>query len=99
MAGVVRLEDDAGVCWELTNRQIYLRVVRRLIKDPTVCVVLASGGGLFPELVADIERMPLWEKVKNNYTGPGGKRNGGYFLAHQFRTQDDRRMLYIEENC
>jgi hypothetical protein len=39
----------------------------------------------------------LWDKVKDDYKGPDG--TAGRYLAHEFRADADRRMLYVEEHC
>ncbi|MGW4772314.1 hypothetical protein ACWEO2_30285 [Nocardia sp. NPDC004278] len=95
----VLLQDDAGSIWQLHKRRIDLRVVRRLLKDPRATVILGECGGTHPRLLAHSERSGFWSKVKNNYQGPGGDWSTGRFLAHEFRTHDDRRMLFIEEHC
>ncbi|WP_255360319.1 hypothetical protein [Kitasatospora sp. MBT66] len=41
----------------------------------------------------------LWDKVKDDYKEPGGSRTAGRYCAHEFRTDADRHMLYLEEHC
>ncbi|MEU6967259.1 hypothetical protein AB0A71_05860 [Kitasatospora aureofaciens] len=69
------------------------------MKDPTSIIVLGESGGTRPLLVVDGERPMLWGMVKDDYKGPGGDRTAGRYLAHEFRTHADRRMLYLEEHC
>ncbi|MFE0459183.1 hypothetical protein ACFW1A_07955 [Kitasatospora sp. NPDC058965] len=95
----VRLTDDADTTWQLGKKRLDLRAVRRLIKDPAVTVVLGESGGTRPRLAADGERPRLWDGVRTGYRGPGGTASGGRYLAHEFRTDGDRRLLYLEEHC
>ncbi|TWF90403.1 hypothetical protein [Kitasatospora viridis] len=95
----VRLLDDTGTAWLLRKRRIELRVIRRLIKERATTVVLGESGGTRPRPVADDERPVLWERIKDGHPGTGGNRAAGGYLAHEFRTETDRRMLYVEEHC
>lgn len=95
----VKLLDDARVEWLLRKKRVDLRAVRRLLKDHATTVLLGESGGTRPRLVADGERPMLWDKVKDDYKGPGGRRMAGRYLAHEFRADADRRMLYLEEHC
>lgn len=95
----VQLLDDEGTTWRLRKKRIYLRVVRRLINDSAVTIVLGEMGGTHPRLVTDDERSTLWSKVKIDYMGPGGSWSTGRYLAHEFRTDPDRRMLFVEDHC
>ncbi|MBD0692554.1 hypothetical protein [Streptomyces sp. CBMA123] len=95
----VQLLDDAGTAWQLRRKRVDLRAVRRLMKDRASIVVLGENGGTRPRPVADGERPTLWDKVKDDYKGPGGSRTTGRYLAHEFRADADRRMLYLEEHC
>ncbi|MFF0413422.1 hypothetical protein ACFYUY_23665 [Kitasatospora sp. NPDC004745] len=95
----VQLMDDAGTAWQLRKKRVDLRAVSRLMKDDAVTVVLGESGGTRPRLVSDGERPTLWGKVKDDYKGPNGGRMAGRYLAHEFRADADRRMLYLEEHC
>ncbi|MFE3194827.1 hypothetical protein ACFXHA_37885 [Nocardia sp. NPDC059240] len=95
----VELQDDAGITWRLRRRRIDLRVARRLLHDSTAVVILGERGGTHPRLVADAERPRLWSEISGHYLGPGGGTATGRFLAHEFRADPDRRMLYVEEHC
>ncbi|MER7766977.1 hypothetical protein [Kitasatospora sp. NPDC096140] len=95
----VQLTDDTGTAWQLRKKRIDLRAVRRLMKDRAATVVLGESGGTRPRLVADSERPQLWDEVKDGYRGPGGGGTAGRYLAHEFRADSDRRMLYVEEHC
>ncbi|MFI9298876.1 hypothetical protein ACIG0C_05655 [Kitasatospora aureofaciens] len=99
LEGPVLLLDDAGAAWQLRKKRVDLRAVRRLMKDPASVVVLGESGGTRPRLVVDGERPMLWGMVKDDYKGSGGSRTAGRYLAHEFRTHADRRMLYLEEHC
>ncbi|MER7582115.1 hypothetical protein [Kitasatospora sp. NPDC097691] len=95
----VQLIDDTGTAWRLRKKRVDLRAVRRLMKDRAATVVLGESGGTRPRLVADVERPMLWDQVKDGYRGPGGSRTANRYLAHEFRTDADRRLLYVEEHC
>ncbi|MEV7238553.1 hypothetical protein AB0N06_32835 [Streptomyces sp. NPDC051020] len=95
----VQLLDNAGTAWLLRKKRVDLRAARRLLKDHAAAVVLGESGGTRPRLVADGERPMLWDKVKDDYKGPGGSGTAGRYLAHEFRADADLRMLYLEEHC
>lgn len=95
----VRLEDDNGTTWQLHRKRIDVRVVRRLLNDATATVILGERGGTHPRPVGAAERAALWGKIKGDYLGPGGDWATGRFLAHEFRADTGRRMLFIEEHC
>ncbi|WP_433207606.1 hypothetical protein ACQP1G_22320 [Nocardia sp. CA-107356] len=95
----VQLSDDSGTTWLLRKKRIDLRVAHRLIKDSAATIVLGECGGTRPRLVPDSERSTLWDKIKIGYKGPGGDWATGRYLAHEFRTDTDRRMLFIEDHC
>lgn len=95
----VDLLDDEGTTWHLRKKRIDLRVVRRLINNPAATIVLGEMGGIHPRLITDDERPALWNEVKDGYMGPGGHWATGRYLAHEFRTHTDRRMLFVEDHC
>ncbi|GAA1263779.1 hypothetical protein GCM10009665_61630 [Kitasatospora nipponensis] len=95
----VQLLDDAGTTWQLRKKRVDLRAVRRLMKDHAATIVLGESGGTRPRPVVDGERPMLWDKVKDDYKGPGGSGTAGRYLAHEFRADAERRMLYLEEHC
>ncbi|MEV6769248.1 hypothetical protein AB0N05_11560 [Nocardia sp. NPDC051030] len=95
----VSLLDDDGTTWQLQRKRIDLRIVRRLINDSAATIVLGESGGMHPRLVTDDERSTLWDKVKVGYMGPGGDWATGRYLAHEFRAEPDRRMLFVEHHC
>jgi hypothetical protein len=97
--GTLQIVDDDGGTWHLRKKRIQLRVVRRLIKDPSVRVVLGEAGGTLPRAVSEDERAGLWDSVRTDYMGPGGDWATGAYLAHEFRTDADDRMLFVEEHC
>ncbi|MGW4651403.1 hypothetical protein [Kitasatospora sp. NPDC004289] len=99
MKGPVSLVDDQGTRWVLHRKGLDLRVVRRLIRDAAVSVVWGDMGGLVPLQVADAERPEVWERIKREYFGPGGIGSYGRYLAHEFRAEPSRRLLYIENYC
>jgi hypothetical protein len=93
------LLDDQGTSWVLHRKRLDLRVVRRLVKDATTPVVWGDMGGTSPRLTTETERPMLWDRIKDEYKGPGGTSPTGRYLAHEFRAEPGRRMLYVEDNC
>jgi hypothetical protein len=68
----VTLLDEQGTAWVLHSRRVDLRVVRRLVKDATTTVVWADMGGIRPRPTTGTARSALWDRIKNDYRGPGG---------------------------
>jgi hypothetical protein len=95
----VTLLDDQGTTWVLHRRRVDLRIVRRLIKDAATTVVWADMGGIRPRPTTGTERSALWDRIKNDYRGPGGSGSTGRCLAHEFRAESGLRMLYVAEDC
>ncbi|MEU8513526.1 hypothetical protein AB0C76_18330 [Kitasatospora sp. NPDC048722] len=95
----VTLVDDQGTSWVLHRKRLALRAVRRLLKDAAAPVVWGDVGGLRPRPVAEAERSLLWTRIKDEYKGPGGARSVGRYVAHEFRAEPGRRMLFIEDHC
>ncbi|MFK0173980.1 hypothetical protein ACIQU5_34905 [Streptomyces sp. NPDC090306] len=99
LADPVTLLDEQGIAWVLQRRRVDLRIVRRLIKDEATPVVWADMGGIRPRPTAMAERPALWDRIKNDYRGPGGSGSTGRCLAHEFRAELGRRLLYVAEDC
>lgn len=97
--GPVTLLDDEGTRWVLHRKRVDLRIVRRLVKDDATSVIWGDMGGICPRPVPETERPALWGRIKNEYLGPGGACSTGRYLAHEFRAEPRRRMLYIEDHC
>lgn len=95
----VTLLDEQGTTWVLHRRRVDLRIVRRLIKDEAAPVVWGDMGGIRPRPTTEAERPALWDRIKNDYRGPGGSGSTGNCLAHEFRADPRRRMLYVAEDC
>ncbi|XIE77177.1 hypothetical protein AB6O49_00355 [Streptomyces sp. SBR177] len=95
----VTLVDEQGTCWTLHRKRLDLRVVRRLVKDATVTVIWGEMGGIVPRAVDAAERSLLWPRIKDAYKGPGGAGEDGRYLAHEFRADSGRRMVYVEDHC
>jgi hypothetical protein len=95
----VTLVDGQGTAWLLHRRRVDLRIVRRLLKDSTTLVVWADMGGLAPRPMAEADRPALWDRIRNDYGGPGGSGPTGRCVAHEFRAEPGRRMLYVAEDC
>lgn len=95
----VKPRDEQGTCWVLHRKGVDLRIVRRLLKDSATPVVWGSMGGIIPRLTRDGERPGLWDRIKDEYKGPGGTCSTGRYLAHEFRAEPGRRMLYVEDHC
>lgn len=93
------LVDDEGTRWVLHRRRLDIRVVRRLVRDPAAPLVWGDVGGLVPRPVCAGERDGAWERIKGEYAGPGGVGPGGRYLAHEFRADPGRRLLYVEDHC
>lgn len=90
---------DQGTSWVLHRKRLDLRVVRRLVKDACTPVIWGDMGGTSPRLTAETERPMLWDRIKGDYKGPGGTSPTGRYLAHEFRAEPGRRMLYVEDDC
>lgn len=97
--GPVTLLDDQGTHWVLHRKRVDLRIVRRLVKDTATPVVWGDMGGISPRLTTEAERPELWERIKDEYLGPGGSGATGRYLAHEFHAEPGRRMLYVEDHC
>ncbi|MFD8804512.1 hypothetical protein [Streptomyces sp. NPDC059597] len=97
--GPVTLLDDQGTGWVLYRKRLDLRVVRRLVKDAGTPLVWGDMGGTSPRLTSAAERSVAWERIKDAYMGPGGTSPTGRYLAHEFRAEPGRRMVYIEDHC
>lgn len=41
----------------------------------------------------------LWHLIKDAYKGPGAAWSTGRYLAHEFRAEPGRHLLYIENHC
>ncbi|WP_079063265.1 hypothetical protein [Peterkaempfera griseoplana] len=95
----VRLLDEQGTRWVLHRKRVDLRVVRRLIKDGNTPAIRGDMGGIAPRLTTEAERPALWDRVKDEYMGPRGAWPVGRYLAHEFRAEPGRRMLYVEDHC
>ncbi|WP_254898093.1 hypothetical protein [Kitasatospora sp. NA04385] len=93
------LLDEQGTRWVLHRKRLDLRIVRRLVKDAATPVVWGDMGGISPRLAAEAERPMLWNRIKDEYQGPGGSWSTGRYLAHEFRAEPGQRMLYIEDHC
>ncbi|MFI5527839.1 hypothetical protein ACIA8O_04700 [Kitasatospora sp. NPDC051853] len=99
LKGPVTLLDEQGKLWALHRKRLDFRVVRRMVKDAATPVVWGEMGGIRPRQVAEDERATLWSRVKGAYKGPGGTPSTGRYLAHEFRAEPGRRLLYIEDHC
>lgn len=97
--GPVALLDDDGTRWLLHRKRLDLRGVRRLIRDSTTPLVWGDMGGILPRVTSEDEQPVLWDRVKRTYKGPGGAWSTGRYLAHEFRDETGRRMLYVEDHC
>jgi hypothetical protein len=95
----VTLLDEQGIRWVLHRKRVDLRIVRRLVKDATTPVVWGDMGGIRPRFTTEAERSALWDRIKDEYMGPGGAWSTGRYLAHEFRAEPGRRMLYVEDHC
>lgn len=95
----VTLLDEQGTTWVLHRRRVDLRIVRRLIKDAATSVVWADMGGIRPRPTTEAERPAIWDRIKNDYRGPGGSGSTATCVAHEFRAESGRRMLYVAEDC
>ncbi|SEN17262.1 hypothetical protein [Actinacidiphila rubida] len=95
----VTLLDEEGTSWVLHRKRLDLRAVRRLVKDATTPVVWGAMGGIVPRTATDAERPELWARIKDHYMGPGGTWSTGRYLAHEFRAEPGKRMLYVEDHC
>lgn len=93
------LLDDQGTSWVLHCKRLDLRIVRRLVKDAAIPVFWGDMGGTRPRLMTETERPMLWDRIKDEYMGPGGTSLTGRYQAHEFRAEPGRRMLYVEDNC
>ncbi|WP_245791142.1 hypothetical protein [Actinacidiphila rubida] len=93
------LLDEEGTSWVLHRKRLDLRAVRRLVKDATTPVVWGAMGGIVPRTATDAERPELWARIKDHYMGPGGTWSTGRYLAHEFRAEPGKRMLYVEDHC
>jgi len=99
MSGPVTLIDEEGIRWVLHRKRLDMRVVRRLVKDRTAPVMWGDMGGICPRALPETERPALWDRIKGAYLGPGGTGTMGRYLAHEFRAEAGRRMLYVEDHC
>ncbi|MFF7251179.1 hypothetical protein ACFZBU_45860 [Embleya sp. NPDC008237] len=97
--GPVTLVDEQGIRWVLHRKRLDVRVVRRLVKDHATPVIWGDMGGITPRIVPEAERPALWGRIKDEYLGPGGTGPMGRYLAHEFRAEAGRRMLYVEDHC
>ncbi|MER5935238.1 hypothetical protein [Streptomyces sp. NPDC002054] len=95
----ITLLDEQGTCWVLHRKRLDFRIVRRLVKDAGTTVVWGDMGGISPRLAAEAERLMLWTRIKDECKGPGGTWSTARYLAHEFRAEPGRRMLYIEDHC
>ncbi|MET9218999.1 MULTISPECIES: hypothetical protein [unclassified Streptomyces] len=99
LSGPLTLLDDEGTSWILHRKRLDLRIVRRLVKDATTLVFWGDMGGMSPRLTTAAERPLLWDRIKDEYMGPGGTWSTGRYLAHEFRAEPGHRMLYVEDHC
>ncbi|MGC0423596.1 hypothetical protein ABIA38_009147 [Embleya sp. AB8] len=60
---------------------------------------MGDMGGISPRNLPEAERPALWGRIKGEYQGPGGVGTMGRYLAHEFRAEPNRRMLYVEDQC
>ncbi|MFI6586809.1 hypothetical protein [Embleya sp. NPDC050493] len=95
----VTLVDEQGIRWVLHRRCLDVRVVRRLVKDRATLVIWGDMGGIGPRAVSEAERLALWGRIKGEYSGPGGAGAMGRYVAHEFRAEPGRRMLFVEDHC
>jgi hypothetical protein len=93
------LLDEEGTRWVLHRKRLDLRMVRRLFKDAATPVVWGDMGGIKPRATKEAERPALWDRLKDEYMGPGGVGSAGRYLAHEFVDGSERRMLYVEDHC
>jgi len=91
--------DNDGVLWHRRGGVIAGNKIKRLLLNPAVPVLLCYGTE--PRLVAAHERRDLWDRMQPYVTGRGSEHTDDFtsFDAAEFRDDQRRSMLVIEESC
>jgi len=92
------LVDPDGRSWTLARRRLDIRVVRRAFRNADRRLLLGESGGFELRWVDSDERADLWQKIRTNYAGPGG-RHFGDVTGHEFVDADGYGLVYVEVSC
>jgi hypothetical protein len=93
-AGSGELVDGQGRLWIKSRGPLDVRLARRLVRGADEMIVGEGAGEVLRPVPAD-EREEAWELIKDRLDPS----ESGTYQAYEFRSEDDRVLLYVEEFC
>ncbi|MFI9155656.1 hypothetical protein [Streptomyces sp. NPDC053367] len=93
-ASAGELVDTQGRTWTMSRGPLDVRLARRLVRGAEEMVIGESAGEVLRPVPAD-GREEAWSLIKDALEEP----ESGRYRAYDFRSEDGRVLLYVEEFC
>ncbi|MFF0203840.1 hypothetical protein [Streptomyces sp. NPDC005017] len=88
------LVDGRGRLWTRSRGPLDVRLAKRLVRGADEMIIGEGAGEVLRPVPAE-GRDEAWELLRDRLE-PGGP---GTHQAYEFRSEDDRVLLYVEEFC
>lgn len=93
-ASAGELVDPQGGLWTKSRGPLNARLTRRLVNGADEMIIGAGAGEVLRPVPAEA-REEAWTLIKDGLDTP----ESGRYQAYDFRSEDDRVLLYVEEFC
>ncbi|MEH0547485.1 hypothetical protein QA802_31700 [Streptomyces sp. B21-105] len=93
-ASAGELVDQQGCLWRKSRGPLDARLIRRLVSSADEMIVGEGAGEVLRPVPAD-GREEAWTLIKDELNASGS----GRYQAFDFRSEDGRVLLYVEEFC
>jgi hypothetical protein len=93
-ASAGELVDGQGCLWTRSRGPLDVRLARRLVRNADE-MIIGEGAGEALRAVPAEGREEAWALVADGLQTP----ESGTYRAYEFRSEDGRVLLYVEESC
>ncbi|MFD1663201.1 hypothetical protein ACFSL4_34825 [Streptomyces caeni] len=93
-ASAGELVDGRGCLWAKSRGPLDARLAKRLVRGADEMIIGEGAGEVLRPVPAD-GREEAWALIKDRLDAP----EPGTYQAYDFRSQDGRVLLYVEEFC
>ncbi|MFE7958838.1 hypothetical protein [Streptomyces sp. NPDC057413] len=90
------LVDERGCLWTRSRGPLDVRLVKRLVRGADEVIVGEGAGEVLRPVPAE-EREAAWALIKDGLDTAGSET--WTYQAYEFRSEDGRILLYVEEFC
>ncbi|MGV9887040.1 hypothetical protein [Streptomyces sp. NPDC003395] len=90
------LVDERGCRWTKSRGPLDVRLVKRLVRGADEVIVGEGAGEVLRPVPAE-EREAAWALIKDGLDTAGSET--WTYQAYEFRSEDGRILLYVEEFC